>query len=344
MVSLIELFYSPVSGVIRLDGHDLQDLNVRWLRQQIALVQQEPVLFSMSVRDNIATGLIGSKYEHASPEEKEKLIIEAATIANAHDFILKLPDGYNTSCGAGGMLLSGGQKQRVAIARAIVSKPLILLCDEASAALDSQSEAVVQAALDKAAEGRLSISIAHRLSTIRDCDLIMVMGPTEQGGAVLEQGNHRDLMASGGAYATLVSAQQLAESQKPASTPGSEAEDAAVLAALKLKRTASATSSSEFVETPALSRKNTGKSIASEVLAQRKAEEGEIADSTHGLAYLFKRCYRINREKKLYYIGGFIASGLAGCQMPAVAIGELRFSFLLVSFIHLSAIIVGDTD
>ena len=153
IVSLIERFYDPTAGVIKLDGVDLKNLNLKWLRSQIGLVSQEPTLFATSIRANVAHGLISTKFEHVSDDEKFALIKEACIKANADGFISELPSGYDTLVGERGFLLSGGQKQRVAIARAIVSDPKILLLDEATSALDTQSEGVVQDALDKAAAG-----------------------------------------------------------------------------------------------------------------------------------------------------------------------------------------------
>ena len=207
IVSLVERFYDPLSGSIKLDGVALADLNLKWLRSQIGLVSQEPVLFSTTIKENVAYGLIGSPYEHAPDEEKFKLVQEACIKSNADEFITKLPHGYETMVGERGFLLSGGQRQRVAIARAIVSDPRILLLDEATSALDTQSEGIVQDALDKASAGRTTISIAHRLSTIKDVDQIFVMGE----GAVLEHGTHQELLANGGPYAQLVEAQELRE-------------------------------------------------------------------------------------------------------------------------------------
>jgi ATP-binding cassette, subfamily B (MDR/TAP), member 1 len=153
IVALIERFYDPLSGGVTLDGKNLKDLNVKWLRSQIGLVSQEPVLFGTTIKQNVAYGLIGSKHENATEEEKFAIIKEACIKANADGFISKLPLGYETMVGERGFLLSGGQKQRVAIARAIVSDPRILLLDEATSALDTQSEGIVQDALDKAAAG-----------------------------------------------------------------------------------------------------------------------------------------------------------------------------------------------
>jgi len=153
IVSLVERFYDPSSGVVKLDGVDLKDLNVKWLRSQIGLVSQEPTLFATTIKGNVAHGLIGTKFEHAPEDEKFVLIKEACIKANADGFVTKLPMGYDTMVGERGFLLSGGQKQRIAIARAIVSDPRILLLDEATSALDTQSEGIVQDALDKAAAG-----------------------------------------------------------------------------------------------------------------------------------------------------------------------------------------------
>jgi len=162
IVSLVERFYDPLEGQVRLDGVDLRDVNLKWLRSQIGLVSQEPVLFATSIRGNVEHGLIGTNLEQASDEERFAAVKEACIKANAHGFISKLPLGYDTMVGERGFLLSGGQKQRIAIARAIVSDPPILLLDEATSALDTQSEGVVQNALDKAAAGRTTIAIAHR--------------------------------------------------------------------------------------------------------------------------------------------------------------------------------------
>jgi len=153
IVSLVERFYDPTSGAIKLDGVDIKDLNIKWLRSQIGLVSQEPTLFATTIRDNVAHGLIGTHLQHLPEDEKFALIKEACVKANADSFISKLPSGYDTLVGERGYLISGGQKQRVAIARAIVSDPRILLLDEATSALDTQAEGIVQDALDKAAAG-----------------------------------------------------------------------------------------------------------------------------------------------------------------------------------------------
>lgn len=218
IVGLVERFYDPVGGQVLIDGHDVSTLNLRWLRQQISLVSQEPTLFGTSIFENIRHGLIGTKFENETEKRQRELVIEAAKMANAHDFVSALPEGYETNVGERASLLSGGQKQRIAIARAMVSDPKILLLDEATSALDTKSEGVVQAALEVAAEGRTTITIAHRLSTIKDADNIVVM--TE--GRIVEQGTHNDLLAKQGAYYRLIEAQKIAETKEMTAEEQSE--------------------------------------------------------------------------------------------------------------------------
>jgi ATP-binding cassette subfamily B (MDR/TAP) protein 1 len=196
-VQLIERFYDPKDGSITLDGIDLRALNVKWLRGHIGLVSQEPTLFATSIRANIELGLPGATQEQ---------IEEAARKANAHDFIVSFPDGYDTQVGDQGMQLSGGQKQRVSIARVLIKKPKLILLDEPSSALDSESEALVQEALDKLMmEGNCTvIVIAHRLSTIKNADMIAVV----DGGKVVETGKHDELYSKHGQYFELVEAQK----------------------------------------------------------------------------------------------------------------------------------------
>ncbi|CAK4515762.1 unnamed protein product [Aphanomyces euteiches] len=199
-VALLERFYNPTSGSITLDGHDISTLNLHWLRSQIGLVGQEPVLFVGTIAENIASGIS----DYTSLPDLQERVEAAAKMANAHNFIMQFPDGYQTQVGLKGEQLSGGQKQRIAIARAIMKNPSILLLDEATSALDSESEKVVQEALDKllVAKGRTTIVIAHRLSTIRNADKICVVS----GGRIVEQGTHDQLMKLNGIYTRLVTA------------------------------------------------------------------------------------------------------------------------------------------
>ncbi|KAL9950027.1 hypothetical protein D7B24_001160 [Verticillium nonalfalfae] len=206
IVGLLERWYNPKSGTIKLDGRPIETLNLNWLRKNVRLVQQEPVLFQGSVFDNIKHGLIGTQWENAPVEEQRKLVQEAAKMAFAHDFVSELPNGYDTQIGQRGGLLSGGQKQRVAIARSVVSQPKVLLLDEATSALDPHAESIVQQALDKASVGRTTIVIAHKLATIRKADNIVVMTK----GRIVEQGTHEALIANDDVYANLVKIQNLA--------------------------------------------------------------------------------------------------------------------------------------
>jgi ATP-binding cassette subfamily B (MDR/TAP) protein 1 len=220
IVGLIERWYNPGSGTVKLDGRPIDKLNLEWLRQQVRLVQQEPVLFSGTVFDNIASGLAGTLWQDESQAAKLARVQEAAKVAFAHDFIEALPDGYHTVIGERGGLLSGGQKQRVAIARSVVSQPRILLLDEATSALDPQAEELVQQALDNVSKGRTTIAIAHKLATIRAADNIVVM----EKGRIVEQGTHQSLLEAGGTYAQLVKAQDLSVAAKQ--SPASDSSDA----------------------------------------------------------------------------------------------------------------------
>ncbi|KAL5808894.1 hypothetical protein ACOSQ3_029585 [Xanthoceras sorbifolium] len=205
IIGLVQRFYDPLKGAVKIDGRDIKSYHLRSLRKHIALVSQEPTLFAGTIRENITYG--------ASDKIDESEIIEAAKAANAHDFIAGLNDGYDTWCGDRGMQLSGGQKQRIAIARAILKNPAVLLLDEATSALDSQSEKVVQDALERVMVGRTSVVVAHRLSTIQNCDLIAVLDK----GHVVEKGTHSSLLAKGprGAYFSLVSLQRTPNNSQP---------------------------------------------------------------------------------------------------------------------------------
>lgn len=305
VIQLVERFYDPTSGVVKLDGVDIKDLNLKWLRSQIGLVSQEPTLFGTTIRANVAHGLINTKWENASEEEQFALIKEACVKANADGFISKLPDGYETMVGERGFLLSGGQKQRIAIARAIVSDPRILLLDEATSALDTQSEGIVQDALDKASAGRTTITIAHRLSTIKGADVIYVMGD----GLVLEHGTHNELLAKDGAYAHLVQAQKLREADEMIDGDESD-EDGEKDGVAALAR-----------EEIPLGRRNTGRSLASEIIEQRriaKGDEEEVRDLT--VFGLFRRMAPLVPDQYKNYVLASIFACLTGMVFPAFGV------------------------
>ena len=201
VASLLPRFYDATNGSITIDGQDIRKVTLDSLREQVGIVPQETVLFNGSVYDNILYGRLD-----ATREEVEA----AAKAANAHDFIMQLPDGYETMLGDRGMNISGGQRQRISIARAILKNPQILILDEATSALDTESEHVVQEALDRLMVGRTSFVIAHRLSTIKNADKIMVL----EKGQLIEQGNHDELMAMDGLYAHLYKIQYRSKEAK----------------------------------------------------------------------------------------------------------------------------------
>ena len=196
IISLIPRFYDTSDGAVYVDGHNVRDLTIHSLRSQIGIVLQDNILFSDSVKENILMGKPG-----ASEEE----VIAAAKAANAHDFIMSLPNGYNTKVGERGVKLSGGQKQRVAIARVFLKNPPILILDEATSALDLESEALIQESLDALVHDRTTIIIAHRLSTITHADKIFVI----DHGQLIEEGNHEQLMKKQGTYYNLFQVQHL---------------------------------------------------------------------------------------------------------------------------------------
>ena len=194
LVNLIPRFMDPVAGAVKIDGVDVRRLASGELRQQIALVTQEVILFNDTVRNNLAYGF---------DDVDEARLHAAAKAANAHDFIMRLPDGYDTLIGERGVILSGGQRQRLSLARALFKDAPILILDEATSALDSESERLVQQAIDRLMEGRTTIVIAHRLSTIRHADRIVVL----DHGRIVQQGRHTALLHEGGLYKELYNLQ-----------------------------------------------------------------------------------------------------------------------------------------
>jgi len=316
IVGLVERFYDPVGGNVYLDGHDVSTLNLRWLRQQISLVSQEPVLFGTTIFGNIQHGLIGTKYENASAEDRKELIIKAAKMANAHDFVSGLPEGYETKVGERGFLLSGGQKQRIAIARAMVSDPKILLLDEATSALDTKSEGVVQAALDVAAQGRTTIVIAHRLSTIKTADNIVVMSE----GRIVEQGTHDELLEKRMAYYKLVEAQRISAEKEE-----QDAEKTALLEEVdtEIHKTTSIGPNGTYEADPDDEKvrnkldRTTTETSASSVAIQKKSKE---AGSEYSLWTLIKVVGSFNRKETWLMLVGLFWSIIAGGGNPTQAV------------------------
>ncbi|KAJ8098007.1 P-loop containing nucleoside triphosphate hydrolase protein [Lipomyces tetrasporus] len=293
IIGLLERFYLPVGGEVLFDGVNIEDLNVRWLRQQIALVSQEPTLFACSIYENIAHGLIGTKYENASEIEKRELVVEACKQANAMAFIETFPEGLDTNVGERGFLMSGGQKQRIAIARAIVSNPRILLLDEATSALDTKSEGIVQDALDRAAKNRTTIVIAHRLSTIKDADLIVVM----KKGVIKEMGTHNELLQAQGEYYDLVEMQKIEKQKKELAVQDQAASDD------------EPDEKAEFLEDSVLglARSKTTTSVSSMVIANTPMEE-EIDDSKYSTWELFVFLTKLSaRENGVNILASFLS-------------------------------------
>eukprot|EP00198_Chlamydomonas_reinhardtii_P007903 XP_001697240.1 MDR-like ABC transporter [Chlamydomonas reinhardtii] len=314
VVQLIERFYDPLAGTVTLDGMDLRSLPLRWLRNQVGLVSQEPTLFATTIYENIA---IGTK--NASAEEVEA----AARAANAHTFISNLPQGYETQVGERGVQLSGGQKQRIAIARAILKSPKVMLLDEATSALDTRSEALVQAALDRLVVGRTTVVVAHRLSTIKNADSIAVV----QGGRIVEQGTHEELLRDpDGAYSVLVKLQMEAK-QLQEHRQGSAPPDAVAVAIPNAVHSnglhdAAAPNSKLSIDKPSFPR--SGPSAGSAITPGGKkkgGKEGKEEEKAKEKPYKvpFKRLLKYAEGEYTAAFIGCIASAASGAQHPAFA-------------------------
>eukprot|EP00516_Mucochytrium_quahogii_P006384 CAMPEP_0203744408 /NCGR_PEP_ID=MMETSP0098-20131031/488_1 /ASSEMBLY_ACC=CAM_ASM_000208 /TAXON_ID=96639 /ORGANISM=" , Strain NY0313808BC1" /LENGTH=1311 /DNA_ID=CAMNT_0050631915 /DNA_START=347 /DNA_END=4282 /DNA_ORIENTATION=- len=300
-VLLLERFYAPSSGVISLDGQDISKLNVDWLRSQMGIVNQEPILFATTISKNIAQGKVG-----VSQEEIE----EAAKKANAHDFIIALPEGYDTILGEKGALLSGGQKQRVCIARALIRDPKILILDEATSALDNRSEQIVQEALDNllVQKRRTTIVIAHRLTTIRNADKIVVMGD----GQLLEQGTHDELLELDGHYTALLQASQSTAAPK-------ESESAVVPCVEEIgsedESEGDSVKAAEDVPEEQVARKSTDVREVSSVvvpISQGKSKKKKRVPLSRLVEY--------SRPEAYLYAVGAVAATVNGAKEPAFAI------------------------
>ncbi|GMH28804.1 hypothetical protein Nepgr_030647 [Nepenthes gracilis] len=296
VISLIERFYEPLSGQILLDGVDIQELDLKWLRQQIGVVNQEPALFATTIRENILYGK-----DDATLDE----ITRAAKLSEAITFINNLPERYETQVGERGIQLSGGQKQRIAIARAIVKNPSILLLDEATSALDAESEKSVQEALDRVMVGRTTVVVAHRLSTIRNADIIAVV----QGGRIVETGNHEELISNpSSAYAALVQLQETSSLKRQPSQEPIMGQQSSLQYSRELSHTTSF-----------------GASFRSDKESVR-ADRPEAIKSSRVSS---RRIYSMVGPDWTYGVFGTLCALLAGAEMPLFALGVTQ---ALVSF------------
>ncbi|BAT99615.1 ABC transporter B family member 2 [Vigna angularis] len=301
VISLIERFYEPLSGQILLDRNDIRELDLKWLRQQIGLVNQEPALFATSIKENILYGK-----DDATLEELKR----AVKLSDAQSFISNLPDRLETQVGERGIQLSGGQKQRIAISRAIVKNPSILLLDEATSALDAESEKSVQEALDRVMVGRTTVVVAHRLSTIRNADLIAVV----QGGKIVETGNHEELMSNpSSVYASLVQLQEATSLQRLPSVGPSMGRQPSITYSRELSRTTTSLGGSFRSD-----KESIGRVCAEETENSGKKKHVSAA-----------RLYSMVGPDWFYGVFGTLCAFIAGAQMPLFALG---ISHALVSY------------
>ncbi|KAJ0824452.1 putative ABC-type xenobiotic transporter [Helianthus annuus] len=293
VISLIERFYEPLSGRILLDSIDIRELDIKWLRDQIGLVNQEPALFATTIRENILYGKDSATYED---------ITHAAKLSEAITFINNLPERFETQVGERGIQLSGGQKQRIAISRAIVKNPSILLLDEATSALDTESEKSVQEALDRVMVGRTTVVVAHRLSTIRNADIIAVV----QGGRIVETGSHDDLMARpDSAYSSLIQLQEAASLHRAPSRVSSMGRPSSIRFSRELSRTTTRSLGASFHS----DRESVGK-LGVEGIEYAKPPRVSS-----------KRLYSMIRPDWVYGLTGTIGALICGSCMPLFALG-----------------------
>ncbi|CAL8070894.1 unnamed protein product [Calicophoron daubneyi] len=303
VVHLLQRFYDATEGQVLVEGEDICNLDLKAHRYQLGCVQQEPILFEGTIAENIGLGKIGATQEE---------IVQAATIANAHNFIMGLPQGYETRIGELGVGMSGGEKQRIAIARALIRQPKILLLDEATSALDTQSERTVQEALDRASFGRTVIVVAHRLTTIRNADMIVVL----EDGIIRETGDHEKLMALNGLYAAMVR-NQGEDSARADSEEEEKMEEKDTYAGLRTNeleriRTRSETAEHDLADTISVKSRETR--------ASKKRSEQLLSKWERMKNSTIARLFRVNRPEMLYLIGGTIASLCTGATDPVFAL------------------------
>ncbi|XP_059510600.1 ATP-dependent translocase ABCB1 isoform X1 [Stegostoma tigrinum] len=303
IIQLLQRFYDPEEGEIIVDGHDIRTLNVKWLRQHIGIVSQEPILFATTIAENIRYGR-----EDVTDAEIE----QAAKEANALDFISMLPDRFNTMVGQRGAQLSGGQKQRIAIARALVRNPKILLLDEATSALDTQSESIVQAALDKARADRTTLVIAHRLTTIRTADVIAAF----DNGVITEQGKHSELMQNKGVYYSLVMHQN--------SCRDNESDEKTDDTLKEVKPSENEQKSVKIINRNSIKSKKSNMkhqqfaSSEQEHTTEANEQEKELEESLQEISY--SRILALNKPEWLYIAVGLLTSMISGAVSPAFAV------------------------
>ncbi|XP_065254511.1 ATP-dependent translocase ABCB1-like [Emys orbicularis] len=310
-IQLLQRFYDPVQGEITLDGRDIQTLNIKWLRERIGLVNQEPILFATTIAENIRCGREG-----ITDSEIEK----AAKEANAFDFISRLPDKFNTMVGERGAQLSGGQKQRIAIARALARNPRILLLDEATSALDTQSESIVQAALDKARAGRTTIVIAHRLSTIWTADIIAGF----HNGVVVEQGTHNELMTQKGVYYSLVMQQGHGGNTQNGMSEDEDCEEED-LDDLRMENLTDVGGFEEpgIIEMgsiPKGSRRHKSRKTSSKKKSSEKKKKTKEKEEENLPAVPYSRILALNKPEWLHIFFGVIAAAFSGGIHPAFSV------------------------
>ncbi|KAL5111333.1 ATP-dependent translocase ABCB1 [Taenia crassiceps] len=313
-IQLIQRFYDTISGEVLIDGKNIKKLDLKWFRGQIGVVQQEPVLFSGTIAENIALG---------RPNATDEEIELAAKMADAHDFILKLPQEYKTPISEGGGSMSGGQKQRIAIARALIRNPKILLLDEATSALDTRSERIVQNALDRACSGRTVVVVAHRLTTVRNADKIVVMDK----GRVQEVGTHDQLVALKGIYANMLSSsprkrdEDTGEEGTATDSEEEEAEEAAAAAA--------AAAEDEMIDRPRRLSRDELRKPSVWTLSQRWSDAETILEAltemsgtekTSKMKGQLMRTIKLNRPELPYLFVGLFLSLVSGLSQPAFSI------------------------
>ncbi|KAF1731267.1 Leptomycin B resistance protein pmd1 [Beauveria bassiana] len=296
-----------LSGRVTTCGHSIDEINVKWWRSQIGLVQQEPFLFNETIYVNVSNGLVGTQWEHEPEDKKREMVKAACKEAFADEFIDKLPQGYDTTVGDGGAKLSGGQRQRIAIARSIVRQPKILIFDEATSAIDVRGERIVQAALDRVARNRTTVTIAHRLSTIKQADAIVVL----KRGRVVETGTHESLLGvEGGVYAGLVNAQSISLGEAADAGEGVVAEE---------EEEEGEAGEGELVDVANLTRgKSRGAKEAQVAVAAAAAAEKE-EEKNRGFFDSFGRFFYETRSHWHIMLLMILAAACAGAAIPIQA-------------------------